>query len=71
MQYYFDKYQSEITQFAIIRRTGILSSSLLLRSLSINMLTMSGMYGKFESFVGDLVTILDYKPLDEATHIGK
>ena len=63
---YFQKYFDEIVQYALVQRTGILSPNATLREIAKNMLICLGWQGYLGDFIGKLVAILDYRPVELA-----
>ena len=61
---YFQKYIEEIIQYALVQRTGILSPHETLRELGKNMLICLGWQGYLGDYIGKLVTVLNYKPIE-------
>lgn len=61
---YFQKYIEEIIQYALVQRSGILSPNETLREIGKNMLICLGWQGYLADYVGKLVTILNYKPIE-------
>ena len=66
---YFQKYIQEIIQYALVQRTGILSPNDTLREIGKNMLVCLGWQGYLPDYIGKLVTILNYKPLELTTKL--
>jgi len=66
---YFQKYIQDIIQYALVQRTGILSPNDTLREIGKNMLICLGWQGYLPDYIGKLVTILNYKPLELTTKL--
>jgi len=66
---YFQKYIEEIIQYALVQRSGILSPNETLREIGKNMLVCLGWQGYLADYVGKLVKILDYKPIELAVKL--
>jgi hypothetical protein len=61
---YFELYGKDIAQYAIVERSGILNPNSTLRAIASNMLVGLGRYGQLNLFIGEIVQILNYKPLE-------
>jgi hypothetical protein len=66
---YFQKYFDEIVQYALVQRTGILSPNDTLRDIAKNMLVCLGWQGYLGHYIGKLVTILNYRPVELAVKL--
>lgn len=66
---YFQKYFDDIVQYALVERTGILSPNVTLREIAKNMLICLGWQGYLGDFIGKLVVILDYRPVELAVKL--
>ena len=56
-------------QYALVQRTGILSPNETLREIAKNMLICLGWQGYLGDYIGKLVTILDYRPVELAVKL--
>lgn len=66
---YFQQYSEEIIQYALVQRSGILSPNETLREIGKNMLICLGWQGYLADYIGRLVTLLDYKPVELAVKL--
>ena len=64
-----ESYGTDLVNFAIIERTGILSPDLTIRATAVNIATILGSYGQLSLIIGHIATILNYKPFELATKL--
>ena len=58
-----------MVQYSLVQRTGILSPNKTLRDIAKNILICVGWQGYLADFIGDLVKVLNYRPMELAVKL--
>ena len=71
LQSYFETSQAALVDYAIKSRSGILSHDLTLRGMAINIGVALSSQKLITTFIDDIATIMNYKPLEMAQKLEK